>query len=76
MPAPLAIEVSDLQKTFRVPTHRVDTLKERVVRPFAQSDVRELRAWEEDTAAPAYCAAEDFKGLLLSCRSACSRWPL
>jgi ABC-type polysaccharide/polyol phosphate transport system ATPase subunit len=42
--APLAIEARDLEKTFRIPTHRVDSLKERIVRPFAASDVRVLRA--------------------------------
>ena len=42
--APLAIEARDLEKTFRIPTHRVDSLKERIVRPFSSSDVRVLRA--------------------------------
>ncbi len=42
--APLAIQVEDLHKTFRIPTHRVDSLKERVVRPFASRDYRMLRA--------------------------------
>jgi ABC-type polysaccharide/polyol phosphate transport system ATPase subunit len=42
--APLAIEVSDLHKSFRIPTHRVDSFKERIVRPFAARDYRELRA--------------------------------
>ena len=41
---PLAIEVRGLEKTFRIPTHRVDSLKERAVRPFAARDYRELRA--------------------------------
>jgi ABC-type polysaccharide/polyol phosphate transport system ATPase subunit len=41
---PLAIEVRDLRKSFRIPTHRVDSLKERVVRPFAARDYRELKA--------------------------------
>jgi ABC-type polysaccharide/polyol phosphate transport system ATPase subunit len=41
---PLAIQVEGLSKTFRIPTHRVDSLKERVVRPFASPDYRELRA--------------------------------
>jgi ABC-type polysaccharide/polyol phosphate transport system ATPase subunit len=40
----LAIQVEDLHKTFRIPTQRVDSLKERVVRPFAARDFRELRA--------------------------------
>jgi ABC-type polysaccharide/polyol phosphate transport system ATPase subunit len=41
---PLAIEVEGLQKSFRIPTHRVDSLKERAVRPFASRDYRELKA--------------------------------
>jgi ABC-type polysaccharide/polyol phosphate transport system ATPase subunit len=39
-----AIRVEDLHKSFRIPTHRVDSLKERAVRPFAARDYRELRA--------------------------------
>jgi ABC-type polysaccharide/polyol phosphate transport system ATPase subunit len=42
--APLAIQVEDLHKAFRIPTQRVDSLKERMVRPFASRDSRELRA--------------------------------
>jgi ABC-type polysaccharide/polyol phosphate transport system ATPase subunit len=42
--APLAIEVEDLHKAFRIPTHRVDSFKERIVRPFAARDYRDLRA--------------------------------
>jgi len=41
---PLAIEVRDLEKSFRIPTHRVDSFKERIVRPFASRGFRELRA--------------------------------
>jgi len=41
---PIAIQVEDLHKSFRIPTSRVDSLKERVVRPFATRDYRELRA--------------------------------
>ncbi|HEV2727641.1 MAG TPA: ABC transporter ATP-binding protein [Solirubrobacterales bacterium] len=44
MSAALAIQVEDLHKSFRIPTHRVDSLKERVVRPFAARDYRELKA--------------------------------
>ena len=40
----VAIEVRELSKAFRIPTHRVDSLKERLVRPFASSDYRELQA--------------------------------
>jgi ABC-type polysaccharide/polyol phosphate transport system ATPase subunit len=41
---PLAIAVEGLHKYFRIPVNRVDSLKERVVRPFAPRDHRELRA--------------------------------
>ncbi len=41
---PIAIQVEDLRKAFRIPTHRVDSFKERVVRPFAARDFRELKA--------------------------------
>lgn len=49
MPTPgaggaLAIEVEDLEKAFRIPTHRVDSFKERLVHPFAAREYRELRA--------------------------------
>jgi ABC-type polysaccharide/polyol phosphate transport system ATPase subunit len=42
--APPAIRVEDLHKAFRIPTQRVDSLKERAVHPFASRDYRELRA--------------------------------
>lgn len=42
--APPAIRVEDLHKSFRIPTQRVDSLKERVVHPFASRDYRELHA--------------------------------
>jgi ABC-type polysaccharide/polyol phosphate transport system ATPase subunit len=41
---PLAIQVEDLHKSFRIPKNRVDSLKERVVRPFAKREYLELRA--------------------------------
>ncbi len=41
---PVLIEVQNLEKTFRIPDHRVDTLKERVVHPLRRVDFRELRA--------------------------------
>ena len=41
---PLAIQVEDLHKSFSIPTNRVDSLKERIVRPFSGRDYRELRA--------------------------------
>ncbi|MGH2951194.1 MAG: ABC transporter ATP-binding protein [Solirubrobacterales bacterium] len=40
----VAIEVRDVEKVFRIPTQRLDTLKERVANPFAHRDFRELRA--------------------------------
>src|SRR3954452_4044183 len=39
-----AIEVQDLHKSFRIPTNRVDSLKERVVHPFAARGHRQLHA--------------------------------
>ena len=41
---PLAIQVEGLKKAFRIPTHRVDSLKERAVHPFAAREYRELQA--------------------------------
>ena len=41
---PHAIVVEDLHKSFRIPTHKVDSFKERIVRPFAARDYRELHA--------------------------------
>jgi len=41
---PLAIQVEGLKKAFRIPTHRVDSLKERIVRPFSGREYRELQA--------------------------------
>jgi ABC-2 type transport system ATP-binding protein len=43
MSAPVAIEVSGVEKAFRIPTHRVDSLKERLT-TFNQQDFRELHA--------------------------------
>jgi ABC-2 type transport system ATP-binding protein len=42
--APVAIRVEDLHKAFRIPTQRVDSLKERAVHPFASREYRELHA--------------------------------
>ncbi len=39
-----AIQVENLHKAFRIPTQRVDSLKERVVHPFSQRDYRVLHA--------------------------------
>lgn len=37
-----AIEVEGLEKTFRIPKHQVQTLKERALHPFRRSDYDEL----------------------------------
>ncbi|MCW3065616.1 MAG: type transport system ATP-binding protein [Solirubrobacterales bacterium] len=42
--APVVIEARGVDKTFSIPTHRVDSLKERVTRPLARREYRELRA--------------------------------
>jgi ABC-type polysaccharide/polyol phosphate transport system ATPase subunit len=42
--APVVIEARGLHKSFRVPEHRIDTLKERAAHPFRRMDYRELRA--------------------------------
>jgi ABC-type polysaccharide/polyol phosphate transport system ATPase subunit len=42
-----AIEVRGLSKSFRIPTHRKDTLKERVLKPLARSEHRELQALQD-----------------------------
>ena len=38
------IEARDVAKAFRIPSHRVDSLKERAVHPLAPVEYRELRA--------------------------------
>jgi ABC-2 type transport system ATP-binding protein len=42
--APVVIEARGIRKTFRIPSHRVDSVKERMVHPFARIEYRELRA--------------------------------
>jgi ABC-2 type transport system ATP-binding protein len=42
--APVVIEVRGIDKTFRVPERRVDTLRERATHPFSRVEYRELRA--------------------------------
>jgi len=44
MSRPAQIQVEDLHKSFRIPTHRVDSLKERMVRPLSRPEYRELKA--------------------------------
>ena len=41
---PIAIEVKDLHKSFRMPSHRVSTIKERAVRPFSPIEYTTLHA--------------------------------
>src|SRR5215212_6022198 len=41
---PVVVEARGVEKTFRIPRHRVDTLKERALHPFSRGDERELRA--------------------------------
>jgi ABC-2 type transport system ATP-binding protein len=40
----VVIEARGLHKSFRVPEHRIDTLKERAAHPFRRMEYRELRA--------------------------------
>ena len=42
--APVLVEVRGLEKSFRIPEYRVDTLKERVTKPFSRPSYRLLRA--------------------------------
>jgi ABC-2 type transport system ATP-binding protein len=42
--APVVIEARGLEKTFRIPEHRVDSFKERAVHAFRPMEYRELRA--------------------------------
>jgi ABC-type polysaccharide/polyol phosphate transport system ATPase subunit len=41
---PVVIEARGVQKTFRIPTHRVDSFKERATHPFTRPEYRVLRA--------------------------------
>jgi ABC-type polysaccharide/polyol phosphate transport system ATPase subunit len=41
---PIAIDVQGVVKVFRIPTHRVSRLKERLVNPLARSEYRHLHA--------------------------------
>jgi ABC-2 type transport system ATP-binding protein len=40
----VAIEARGVDKTFRIPTHRISRLKERLARPFARQEFRRLEA--------------------------------
>jgi ABC-2 type transport system ATP-binding protein len=41
---PVIIEARGVEKTFRIPTHRIDSFKERVVHPFSSATYRTLEA--------------------------------
>jgi ABC-type polysaccharide/polyol phosphate transport system ATPase subunit len=45
--APLAIEVRGVSKAFRIPTHRVDSLRERVTHPLQRQEFRTLNALDD-----------------------------
>jgi ABC-2 type transport system ATP-binding protein len=41
---PVVIEARDVQKAFRIPVHRIDSFKERVVHPLGRPEYRTLEA--------------------------------
>ena len=41
---PVVIEARGIHKSFRIPDHRIDSLRERAVHPFTRVEYRELRA--------------------------------
>jgi len=45
--APPAVEISDLTKRFRMPTHQVSTLKERVLHPMRSRDDQHFTALQD-----------------------------
>ena len=45
----VAIDVREVDKTFRIPTHRIDRLKERLARPLARQEFRQLEALRDVT---------------------------
>jgi ABC-2 type transport system ATP-binding protein len=44
---PKAVELRDVAKSYRVPVHRVETFKERVLHPFRSVEYRELGALDD-----------------------------
>jgi ABC-type polysaccharide/polyol phosphate transport system ATPase subunit len=42
--APVVIEAREVQKAFRIPVHRIDSFKERLVHPIARPEYRTLEA--------------------------------
>jgi ABC-2 type transport system ATP-binding protein len=47
--APVVIEVRELSKSFRIPEHRIDSLRERATHPFARVEYREHHALRDVT---------------------------
>jgi ABC-2 type transport system ATP-binding protein len=45
--APIVIEARAVSKTFRIPDHKVETIKERATHPFTRVEHRELHALRE-----------------------------
>src|ERR1700761_1491779 len=46
-PAPISVRVDGLSKTFRMPEHRVHTLKERALHPLRRTRFDEFRVLHE-----------------------------
>ena len=44
---PVVIRAEGLSKTFEIPDHKVDSLKERAVHPFRKQETRKLKALED-----------------------------
>jgi ABC-2 type transport system ATP-binding protein len=44
VPGAVVIEVRGIEKSFRIPEHRIDSLKERAAHPLTRMEYRELRA--------------------------------
>jgi ABC-2 type transport system ATP-binding protein len=44
---PVIIEARGIEKTFRIPTHRIDSLKERATHPFTRTEYREQRVLQD-----------------------------
>jgi ABC-2 type transport system ATP-binding protein len=42
--SPIVVDARGVNKTFRIPEHRIDSLKERAVHPLRRSEYRELKA--------------------------------
>ncbi len=42
--APVVIEARELEKAFRIPVHRIDSFKERLVHPLTRPEYRTLEA--------------------------------